>query len=120
MPGWCTFSLGSYFEQAGDEHHLIENISFANTIFLVLSDHVHRFMFRSRVKKYLTERLPVSIATASATTRKNSVLREGRQNYGSSVHLPGHDSRGWLYATSDAWHSWICGWAARTSEYVFR
>ena len=37
----CTFSLGSYSKQAGDEHHLIHDISFDHSVHLTLSDHVH-------------------------------------------------------------------------------
>jgi len=40
----CTFSLGSYFKQAGDELHLTQDISFAHAMHLALSDHVHHFI----------------------------------------------------------------------------
>jgi len=44
MKKCCTFSLGSYFKQAGDELHLTEDISFVHAMHLTLSDHVHRFI----------------------------------------------------------------------------
>ncbi len=39
-----TFSIGSYFKQAGDELHLTQDISFAHSMHLALSDHVYHFM----------------------------------------------------------------------------
>ena len=40
----CTFSLGSYFKKADDELHLTQEIFFAHTMHLTLSDHVHLFI----------------------------------------------------------------------------
>jgi hypothetical protein len=50
MKECCTFSLGSYAKQAGDEYHLIQDISFAHAMHLSLSDHVHHFKAPARVR----------------------------------------------------------------------
>ena len=49
------FSLGSYFKQAGDKHHLTQDISFVHTMHLALSDHVHRFISPARVCHAVSE-----------------------------------------------------------------
>ena|ERR1700674_4639739 len=43
MKKCCPFSLRGFSKQAGHEHHLIRDISFAHTMHLTLSDHVHHF-----------------------------------------------------------------------------
>jgi hypothetical protein len=59
MKEYCTFSLGSYAKQAGDEHHLIQDISFVHAMHLSLSDHVHHFKALQGSPRGSNEKKPI-------------------------------------------------------------
>jgi len=66
------FSLGSYFKQACDKHHLTQDqdISFAHTMHLALSDHVDRFISPARVRHAVSdEKKPIPSLTSRLMKR---------------------------------------------------